>query len=199
MSTQTNQIIDFVRHRGLISPSDVESEGLNPRLLGRLVEHGTLQRITRGVYAMSDHTATRHHDLAVVAKLVPDGVFCLLTSLRFHQLTTQDPHRLWLAIPSRGWKPEPVDFRLRIVRMSEQTLGWGVENHRVEGVAVRIFNPAKTIADCFRFRRIVGLDVAIEALRQYRQENRGSLDDVWRASEVTGVCNVIRPYIEMVI
>jgi predicted transcriptional regulator of viral defense system len=139
---------------------------------------------------------TAHHSLAVVARVVPKGVVCLLSALAYHDLGTQLPHEVWLAIGATARRPARSPARLRVVRMSGPPLTSGVEVHNIEGVPVRIFNAAKTVADCFRFRNKIGLDVAIEALRAYRR--RGDLDALWRYAEICRVARVIRPYLEAI-
>ena len=125
-------------------------------------------------------------------------MICLLSALRFHGLTTQSPFEVWLAIDIKARKPRVESPPLRIVRFSRESLVYGVERHLVEGVPVRITSPAKTVADCFKYRNKIGLDAAMEALRDYRRLRKGPLDDLWRAAEVCRVTAVIRPYLEAI-
>jgi predicted transcriptional regulator of viral defense system len=127
---------------------------------------------------------------------VPKGVVCLLSALRFHDLTTQSPFEVWLAIGEKARLPKLDNPPLRIVRFSQKTLIYGVQEHSIEGVAVRVYSPAKTVADCFRYRNKIGLDVALEALRECKRKRRATTDDIWKAAKACRVANVMRPYLE---
>lgn len=163
-----------------------------------MLEAGTLQQVTRGLYAPAGFEPTEHHGLATAAALVPNGVVCLLSALQFHEIGTQSPFEVWLAIDRKARKPLIADPPLRIVRFSPQALREGVEDHQLEGVPVRITSAARTVADCFKYRNKIGLDVALEALRAYRRTKR-SVDDLARAAGVARVSNVMRPYLEAVL
>jgi len=123
-------------------------------------------------------------------------VVCLLTALRFHGLTTQSPHEVWLAIGSKTWLPQVDHPTLRFVRLSARALEAGVEEHSIEGVIVRVYNPAKTVADCFKYRNKIGLDVALEALRDCRRQRKCTNDELWHYAKICRVANVMRPYME---
>jgi predicted transcriptional regulator of viral defense system len=138
------------------------------------------------------------HQLAEVAARSPQGVFCLLTALRFHQLTTQSPHEVWLAIPNKAHAPKLDYPPLRIVRFSGPSLTEGIESHTVDGTLIRVYSVAKTVADCFKYRNKIGLDVALEALRECRREKRASNDELWRYARLCRVANVMRPYLESI-
>jgi predicted transcriptional regulator of viral defense system len=154
--------------------------------------------VGRGLYVLPDADVSEHHSLAEASKRVPHGVVCLLSALRFHNLTTQSPSEVWLAIGSKAWRPQ-VDYpRLRFVRFSDRALEAGVEEHSIEGVLVRVYSPAKTVADCFKYRNKIGLDVALEALRDCRRERKCSNDELWRYAKICRVANVMRPYMEAI-
>jgi predicted transcriptional regulator of viral defense system len=163
-----------------------------------MVRAGQLRQVARGLYAPAGFEATEHHGLAAAAALVPDGVVCLLSALQFHHLGTQAPFEVWLAVGTKAHKPTVVDPPLRIVRFSERALREGVETRTIEGIAVKVTSPARTVADCFKYRNKIGLDVALEALREYRRSRR-SVDDLTRAAQVVRVANVMRPYLEAVL
>jgi len=163
--------------------------------LQRLESEGSLERVSRGLYRLADADITEFHDLAAAAARVPRGVICLISALRFHDLGTQNPREVWIALAPGDRRPVVESPPLRIVRFSGAALTSGVEMHRIEGVAVHITSKAKAVADCFKYRNKIGLDVAIEALRDYRRA-RGSVDALWRMAEVCRVARVIRPYIE---
>src|SRR5207302_4567454 len=142
---------------------------------------------------------TEHHSLAEVCKRVPHGVICLLSALRFHGLTTQSPFEVWLAIDRKARFPRVEHPTLRIVRFSSQALSEGVEEHDVEGVPVRVTTPARTVVDCFAYRNKVGLDVALEALRDCWRQKKASVDEITRAAENRRMLNVMRPYLEAIV
>ena len=170
---------------------------LIPRLYLRMAaDEGAIMRVGRGLYVARGARPTEHHSLAQASKRVPHGVVCLLSALRFHGLTTQSPFQVWLAISDKARLPKTDEPPLRIVRFSQKTLAYGVQEHRIEGVPVRIFSPAKTVADCFRYSNRIGLDVALEALRECRRKRRATSDELWQAAKVCRVANVMRPYLE---
>lgn len=196
MSDQANKVLELVRKAGVLRPRDLEPLGIPRTYLSRLYQAGRLERIGRGLYVLPSANATEHRTLAEAAKRVPNGVICLLSALRYHELTTQAPFEVWMAIGEKAWRPRVEQPRLRIVHFSKPALHEGVVVKKLEGVPVRIFNPAKTVADCFKYRNKIGLDVAIEALRACWEERRCSMDDLWHYADVCRVRNVMRPYLE---
>jgi predicted transcriptional regulator of viral defense system len=196
MRPNAQAVLKLACEAGLVRPRDLVSRGIPRVTLTRLVRAGQLERIGRGLYALPSRDVTEHQGLAETAKRVPRGVVCLLSALRFHGLTTQEPFEVWLAIDRKARRPQQDHPPLRIVRFNLRALVDGVEEHELEGVKVRVTSPARTVADCFRYRAKIGLDVAIEALRDYRQSARGSIDDLWAAAEVARVRSVLRPYLE---
>jgi len=199
MPTEMDAVRDIVKERGLLRPCDLEDEGLPPRYLRRLHERGELERIGRGLYRDPDAPVTAHHSLAVTAKRYPDVVVCLLSALQYHELTTQWPRAVWVARDQGAWEPADPPVALQLVRMSGPALHEGVEEHVIEHVPVKIFGPAKTVADCFKFRNKIGLDVAIEALRDYHRQQAGTMDELWHFATVCRVTTVIKPYMEAII
>ena len=193
---RTQQILEIVAEAGVLRPRDLDAHGIPRIYLSRLCERGLLDRVGRGLYVVPDADVSEHHTLAEAGKRVPHGVVCLLSALRFHGLTTQSPSEVWLAIANKAWRPQ-VDYPpLRFVRFSERTLEAGVEEHSIEGVLVCIYNPAKTVADCFKYRNKIGLDVALEALRDCRRQRRCTNDELWHYAKICRVANVMRPYME---
>jgi predicted transcriptional regulator of viral defense system len=166
--------------------------------LRRLVEQGVIERVGRGLYRERGVSMSERADLAQAARSVPGGVLCLLTALRFHGLTTQNPSEVWFAIQRKAWRSRVVHPPLRLIYVSGEAFEQGVEDHVVDGVPVRVFGAAKTVADCFKFRNKIGVDVALEALREYRREHPKRLDAVWRFAEIDRVTRVIRPYLEAI-
>lgn len=198
MSAQTDRILNLVGKFGIIRPRELDRYGIPRNYLYRLERAGKLQRVGRGLYALPGAEPSEHRSLAEAAKRVPSGVICLLSALRFHELTTQAPFEVWMAIGPKAWHPRVQHPPLRIVRFSIRALDEGVEEHVLEGVPVAIFSPAKTVADCFKYRNKIGLDVSIEALRECRRSQRCSMDELWRYAGICRVRNVMRPYLEAV-
>jgi predicted transcriptional regulator of viral defense system len=178
--------------------SQLEAAGIPRAELSRLVAAGQLQRVARGLYALPGYQGTEDSALVTVAKRVPKSVFCLLTALRMHGLTTQLASEVWIAIGNKQHAARMDYPPLRIVRFSEESLGYGVETREIEGTALHVTSVAKTVADCFKFRNKIGLDVALEALRETRRERRAGIDELWRAAQVNRVANVMRPYLESI-
>jgi predicted transcriptional regulator of viral defense system len=197
METRLDRAARLIRRRGIVRTGDLARLTIPRTYLSRLVQRGDLQQLGRGLYAVPNYGTTAHVSLAEVATAVPSAVICLLSALAYHQLGTQLPHQVWIAIGLKARVPKRASVQLRIVRMSGQALTAGIETHRIEGVRVRIYGPAKTVADCFKFRNKIGLDVAVEALRDYRRK-RGEMDDVWRYARICRVGRVMQPYLEAV-
>lgn len=195
-TTRTDKILELVRKAGVLRPRDLDPYDIPRTYLSRLCTAGKLQRIGQGLYVLPENGATEHHSLAEVCKRVPKGVVCLLSALRFHDLTTQAPFEVWLAIGEKAWRPRLEYPSLRIVRFSQAALSAGVEEYQIEGVTVHVYSPAKTVADCFKYRNKIGLDVAIEALRECRRTRRCTMDDLWHHAGICRVRNVMRPYLE---
>ena len=173
--------------------------GVHPETLSRLVKEGVLTRVSRGLYQLTDADVTAPHDLANVAKRVPKGIICLISALQFHELTLQTPSRVWVAIGAKARKPRIEFPPTRFVRFGEQALSLGVEIHTVDGVAVPIFNPAKTVVDCFRFRKLVGFDVALEGLHNVIKPGKTKPAEIIRYARDTRIWSVLRPYLETVV
>jgi predicted transcriptional regulator of viral defense system len=188
----------FRRRGWVMSAAQVKAAGIGRGRLAGLVRSGRVERVARGLYRWADSSITEHHSLALAARSVRGGVVCLLSALQFHGLTTQLPHEVWLAIDRRrGGPTRRRVVSMRLVRFSGACFYSGIERHRIEGVTVRVYSVAKTIADCFKHRNKVGLDVAMEALRDGWRQRRFKMDDLWHQAEVCRVARVIRPYIEM--
>ena len=192
------RILQIIRQLGLVRPVDLETRGISRRELYSLARKGMVARQARGIYVADKHPYTAQHTLAQVAKRVPAGVFCLLTALRFHDLTTQALAELWIALPEKARKPRLDYPRLRVARFSGEALTEGIETHRLEGVEVRVYSVAKTVADCFKYRNKVGIDVAVEALRDFSRHHRGGATDLARFARVCRVTRVMQPYLDAI-
>lgn len=191
-----SSIVAMARERGYVRPRDLAALGVSRPQLGRLVERGLLERVGYGLYRAPNPPVMEHHTLAHVAARAPGGVACLLTALRFHDLTTQAPFEVWLAIGRKAARPQLDALPVRVVYFSGAAFTAGVEEHLVENIRVRVYGPAKTVADCFKYRNKVGLDVALEALRETWRARRATMDDLWRYATICRVANVMRPYLE---
>lgn len=196
MASARDTILKVARSVGAFRARDLVDVPAARRHLAELVNAGELVRVGRGLYRRPDLDATENHSLAQAAKAVPGGVLCLLTALRFHGLTTELPSEVWVALPPKAWRPRVESPRLRIARFSGEALTSGVETHTLEGVPVRIYSAAKTVADCFKYRNKIGTTVAVEALRDAWRTGKASADDLTRSAKVCRVLNVMRPYME---
>jgi predicted transcriptional regulator of viral defense system len=199
MESTQDAILALAREQGLIRPLDLDARGLPRVSLTRLVRQGRLTRVGRGLYALPDRAMSEYSALAEVARKHPRAVVCLLSALRFHEVTTQAPFEVWLAIPNKARAP-CLDYPpLRIVRFSERALTEGIEEQLIDGVPVRVTNLARTVADCFKYRNKIGLDVALEALRESWKAKRVTMDELWRYARLCRVANVMRPYLESLV
>lgn len=192
------KILELARRMGLIRPRDVEAAGAPREYLLRLYRKGDLVRVGRGLYALPGTQTSESLALAEVAKRMPNAVICLISALQFHHLTTQISQRVWIAIENKKWEPTFDYPPLEIVRLSGRAFSFGVEEHEVDRILVKVTSPAKTVADCFKFRNKIGLDVALEALRETWRGRKATMDELWEAGKVCRVANVMRPYLEAV-
>ena len=191
------RVLDLVRRRGVLRARDLAGPGIPRTILRRMVAEGTLANPERGLYVLADAEPSLHQSLIEACTRVPHGVVCLLSALQFHGLTTQAPFEVWVAIAESARHPAVEHPPLRVVRFSETALAYGVEEHVLDGATVKVYSPAKTVADCFKYRNKIGVDVAVEALRDlFSQSRQPPIDDLWRYAEVDRVQTVIRPYLE---
>jgi predicted transcriptional regulator of viral defense system len=190
------EIIGILKKKGFVRPKDLAEYGIRREYLSRLYKEGLLSRNTRGVYYLNDAPMTENNAMAMACKRVPHGVICLLTALRFHNIGTQNPSEIWMAIGEKTWRPKLSYPKLKIVRFCETSLTTGIETHTIEGVPVKVFNPAKTIADCFKYRNKIGLDVFLEAVKECQREKRCTHDEIWKYAKACRISGTIRPYLE---
>lgn len=195
-STKMETTLALLKARGMLRPRDLSRLGIPADYLDRLYRRGVVDRVGRGFYAWPETVIGEHHGLAEAARRVPRGVVCLLSALRFHRLTTQSPQAVWLMLPSKAWAPKLDGPKLRIIRGGGPALTAMVEEHCIEGVAVRVYSPAKTVADCFKHRSKIGLDVALEALRDGFRDGHATMEELWAAAGLCRMENVMRPYLE---
>lgn len=196
--TGRDRAMRVIEKLGLARPRELAAHGVSRAQIARLVREGLVLRQARGLYAAARHAPTEAHTLAQVAKRVPQAVFCLLTALRFHGLTTQSPAEVWIALPEKARRPRLEYPRLRVARFSGAALTEGIEEHRAEGVRIRVYSAAKTVADCFKYRNKVGIDVAVEALRDFSRTHRGGADELARCARICRVARVMQPYLDAI-
>jgi predicted transcriptional regulator of viral defense system len=198
-SSKLQKVIKLFKKRGVVRPKELERIGVSAVYLNKLYHDGILERPSRGLYTLKDAKVSEHQTLIEASKRIPQGVVCLLSALQFHKITTQLPFEVWLAIDVKARRPEGDLPPLKICRFSKSALSYGIEKHKIDGSAVKIYSPAKTVADCFKYRNKIGIDVAIEALRAVWSKKKASMDDLHKASKVCRVANVMRPYLESLI
>ncbi len=196
MAMHLQNLMRVAKTQGLIRTRDLAEHGIPRQYLSIACEQGLLERLDRGLYTIPDAIQSEHRSLVEVCKRVPHGVICLLSALQFHGMTTQNPFEVWLAIGASKEIPRLRLVQLRIARFSAASLQAGVETHDVSGAELRVFSAAKTVADCFKYRNKIGVDVATEALRDYLRLRKGAIDDLMTYAKVCRVERVMEPYLE---
>jgi len=192
-------VLQLARRRGLLHARDIAAIGVPTVALTRLVRAGQLERVGRGVYAVPDGPMSAQRSLAEVVLRAPRGVICLLSALRVHEIGTQAPFEVWITLPPGIAAPRIASPALHVTRMSGDALSQGIERIKIDGVEVPVFNAAKTVADCFKFRNKIGLDVAMEALREAWRGKKVTMDDLWRYAAIDRVSEIMRPYMEALV
>lgn len=177
-------------------PRDVEPFGISFPILQRLLKQGEIQKVGHGLYRLTSAEPDERETIAMVVSAVPNGIICLLSALRLHGIGTQMPHEVWIAIDRKARKPNRPPAQLRVFRFSGVLLTYGIQAISIQGVSVRVTSPARTIIDCFRYRRKLGMDVALEALREAVRGRKVSTEEVVRAAETCRVRTVMQPYLE---
>ena len=194
--TLVEKLLEYIRRKGIVRAKELNRLGIPTIYLTRLVQEGRIERVNRGLYRFPDAEITEHFTLVQAVKKIPNGVICLLSALSFHEFTTQLPHQIWIAVERGKWEAGLRDLPIRIFEFSGKAFNEGIEKHRIEGGTAKVYCPEKTVADCFKYRNKIGLDVAMEALRECRRERRCTNDDLWHYAKICRVANVMRPYLE---
>lgn len=197
--SQQQAVEIFRRHGGVPRTMQAVRSGVHPRTLYAMRDNGSLERLSRGLYRLADLPPLGAPDLVTVAKLVPAGVLCLISSLSLHELTTEIPHEVYVAIARGAETPRLEHPPLRVFRFSGAALCEGVETHDMDGCEVRVYSAAKTVADCFKFRNKLGLEIALEGLKRYLASRKSSVDDLMHFARVCRVETVMRPYVEAIL
>ena len=201
MSTQprhTDRLLQLAQQRGLLRSGDLAALGIPRVYLTRLATGGKLVKAGRGLYRLADAPLSENESLTIVAARAPQAVFCLVTALQFHGLTTQLPRQVWIALPQGSHAPRMDYPPVKLIQYTGDAFTQGIEKHRIDQVNIRVYSVAKTVADCFKHRNKIGLDVALGALKDARSHKKASADDLWRYAKICRVANVMCPYLEAV-
>jgi len=198
-SYQVNKTIELAKKKGVIRPRDLDEFKIPRKSLNRLFHAGIFRRVARGLYELTDIHPTDRHTFAEVARRIPNCVICLLSALNLYGLTSHLPHEVWVAINVKARYPKEPSLPMRIMRFSGKSLTSGVVRKQIEGVKVKVYNPAKTVADCFKYRNKIGKDVAIESLRDCLEQRLCTVDDLRKYAKICRVANVMKPYLEALI
>lgn len=197
MRTHIDKIKEMAQRRGTVSAPTLNKAGIPSGMLCYMANKGMLRRISRGVYTLPDHILG-HETLSEVALNIPNGVVCLLSALQFHELTSQMPYETWVAIEKGSNYPRNLDIPVRIIQLSGVNFSTGIKTFSEDGVKIKVYNPAKTVVDCFRFRNKIGSDIAIDALRDAIRQKKATVDEIWEYARQCRAINVMRPYLETV-
>lgn len=195
--SKRSRVLKLIHQQGGVArPRDLDAIGVSREYLNHLYQQGILDRPSRGLYTLADQAPSEHQSLLEVTRRVPGGVICLLTALQFHELTTESPFEVWLAIGHKDRLPRLDYPPIRVVRFSGAAFEYGVINQQLGSTSFRVYTAAKTVADCFKFRNKIGLEIALSALKDCLRQRKASRDEIWQAAKVCRMTNVLRPYLE---
>ena len=197
--TKKDNILKYIARYRFVRPRDLKSLGVSGEYLNKLFREGVLERPSRGVYSLKGGQVDQNQTLLEACKRIPKGVVCLLSALQFHELTTQIPFEVWLAIEARDHRPQGDLPPVRIFRFSKSGFDYGIEKHKLGKLTIKVYSPAKTVADCFKYRNKIGIDVAVEALRDVWEKEKATIDELYKAAKACRVANVMRPYLESLV
>lgn len=197
--TQRQRLIDLFESTPILKNSEITKHGIDPKTVQRMVDSGEIRRVSRGLYSLPNIDAGSRHTLVQAQRIVGSGVVCLLSALTYHEIGTQSPRKVWMAIPRRKRVPKTAGNPIKIVVFSDPAFSEGIEEHTIERTTVRIYCAAKTVADCFKYRNKIGNDVAIEALRDVIRTQKASPDELIHFADICRVRNVMMPYLESLI
>ncbi len=197
MQTQIDKIIRMVKKQGTVSAATLTKAGISSGILCYMANKGMLRRVSRGVYALPDYEPV-HETFSSVALKIPNGVICLLSALQFHELTTQMPYETWVAIEKGSNYPRNLKIPVRIIQLTGENFSTGIQTFTEDGIKIKVYNPAKTVVDCFRFRNKIGTEVAVEALRDTLKQKKATSDEIWEYARRCRIARVMRPYMEAI-
>jgi predicted transcriptional regulator of viral defense system len=189
----------LAKKRRIIKAKDLEEHGVTRNYLYRMSKQGLLIKVARGMYSLPNVPVTENQDILEVAKKIPNAVVCLISALNFYEITTQIPNEIWIAVPRDSWRPKIEYPIVHYTVLSEKTYKFGIDAIIINGISVKIYSPAKTVADCFKFRNVIGLDVAIEALKEGWKHKKFSMDELHEASKINRVLKIMQPYIQAIV
>ena len=192
------KVLQMARENGIVKASDLLEMGIPRATVARLVSENKLEKLARGIYCLPEAEFSEKESLIIISNLVPHAVFCLLTALQLHEITTQLPRKVWFAIPKGSHLPKITYPPIKIIQYSEIAYQEGIEIIRSDKFNLKVYNPAKTIADCFKHRNRIGIDIAIEALKEAYAKNKVTIDELWHYAKICRVSNVMRPYLEAI-
>ena len=196
MKNGVQEIIDIAHNKGVICADDLDNIPVSRTTLAYMAQKGVLRRISRGKYVVANQIL-EYETFQSAAAAVPQGVLCLLSALQFYEITTQSPMEVWMAVERGKTIPKTDNIALRIVHITHEHFSCGIEEHRRQGIDMKVYSPAKTVVDCFKFRNKIGIDIARQALKESVDQGKANIDDIWKHAKVCRVLNVIRPYLEM--
>ena len=199
MKTQREIVAELLGSTPLMSSREFSSQGIDTKTLTRMVDEGEIQRIARGLYTATDYIPGTHHSLIESCKLIDTSVVCLLSALSFHEIGTQNPSEVWIAVPRGTRIPRVSEYPIQISLFSGEAYSSGIEEHTIDGVVIRMYSIAKTIADCFKYRNRLGMDIAIEALKDVIRNKRTSFDEILHFARICRVEKVMIPYMESLV
>jgi predicted transcriptional regulator of viral defense system len=200
MEYKIEKLLKKLQNKGVLKTQEILKLGISKENLRKLHENGKVERIARGFYVLPEYEFSEMQSIVEVSKQVPKGVICLLSALRVHDFTTQNPFQIWLALERRAWKPQiEGTTKVRYMRFSGEAFASGVQIKNVDNIEVKVYCPAKTVADCFKYRNKLGLDVALEALREGWKSKLFTMDELWKYAKICRVENVMRPYLESMV
>jgi predicted transcriptional regulator of viral defense system len=191
----TRKVFDLLKERGILRSRDLAEMGISREMLNYLHKKGVAEKAGRGLYRISGQME-EHRTIIEASKLAPKGVICLLSALRFHEIGTQEPFDVWLALPNSAWRPRIKTISMQFVYLSGKAFSEGIETRDLPGGCIRIYSPAKTVADSFKFRNKIGLDVAIEALKDCLRSGKAARDELWHYAQICRVQKIMLPYLE---
>ena len=194
--TQIDRVKKIIQEKGILRPRDLAEFNIPRMVLSRMEAKGMLIRLSRGIYILPGTEFSEHHSIAAACKKVPQGVICLISALVFHKLTTQAPFQVWMAIGEKDHKPKVEYPPIRFFRYSKDAFSKGISEKLIDNIRIQIYNPAKTVADCFKYRNKIGIDVAIEALKDCLEQRLCTYDELWKYAKICRVSNVMKPYLE---
>ncbi len=197
MKNKANKVINELKNRGILKASEILQLGISKEYLRKLCLQNQITKIARGYYVLPDYEFTDMQSIVEVSKQIPKGVICLLSALRVHDFTTQNPFEVWVAMERRAWKPtQTLSTQVRYIRFSGRAFETGIETKVINHIEVKVYCPAKTVVDCFKYRNKIGLDVALEALREGFRDKLFTMDELWEYAKICRMREVIRPYLE---